>query len=536
MAQLGTLRRILIITVYVVVFWVALPLSLIAIGQWLDAVFALTPGASLWGWLLLIAGLAFLAWAALWLRIHGHGLPVSALPPPNLVVTGPFGIVRHPMYVGYNVALVGLALILGSQGLLIVGGPIFLLFWVAYALFEEGDLRRRFGAEYRAYQAEVALWPRPPLYRIVQALVAIRVVPVTVEGDIHLPSGGCIIVMNHVCYLDPALLSRLTRRRIRFLATAEAFRPRVFGWALRRAGAIPLRRYCVDAVACRKMLRRLSYGEIIGAFVEGERSPLGVYEGAMPRAAGIIARIGVPVIPVGICGSYDVGPRWADALRRRPVTLRIGPPVIFSGHPPAQAIDTAISALLDDSVPRIHLAGLRRERLGRVLWACPRCLEEHQWDVGALRCGACGARFTPTDQGLFADADGRTQTLADLGRPLMLAAPTNTEITCSAAAFHAGSLVGVIRPLESVGTGTLRLTHIELTFTPDTLGSLAPHTIPMRQIRSATTERADTLQVATGKEVWQLKPQAMSVFRLHQIVLAWAAPRLEKSVSQHDHR
>jgi 1-acyl-sn-glycerol-3-phosphate acyltransferase len=345
--------------------------------------------------------------------------------------------------------------------------------------------------------------------------------------------------MNHACYLDPALLSRLTRRRIRFLATAEAFRPRLFGWALRRAGAIPLRRYCVDAVACRKMLRRLSYGEIIGAFVEGERSPLGMYEGAMPRAAGIIARIGVPVIPVGVCGSYDVGPRWADALRRRPVTLRIGPPVIFSGQPPEQAIDAAISALLDDTVPRVHLAGLRRERLGRVLWACPRCLEERQWDVVALRCGACGvcgARFTPTDQGLFADVDGRALTLAELGRPLVAAAPTIAEITCSAAAFHAGSLLGAIRPLEPVGAGTLRLTHTELIFTPDAPGSLAPHTISMRRIRSATTERADTLQVATDKELWQFKPQAMSVFRLHQIVMTWAAPRLEKSVSQHDHR
>lgn len=528
MVDLKAFKRPVIVAVYVVVFWVALPLVLIALGQWLDTALGLTRVPSSWGWLLLAGGMAFLAWAALWLRIRGHGLPVSAFPPPNLVVTGPYGLVRHPMYVGYNIALVGLALILGSQGLLIVGGPFFLACWIIYALYEERDLRRRFGAEYQAYQAEVAMWPRVPLYQIVQVLVVARVLPVTVEGRAHLPRGAYAIVANHACYLDPVLLSRLTWRRIRFLATAEAFRPRLFGWALRRAGAIPLHRYRIDPVACRAMLRRLAYGEIVGLFVEGERSPLGIYEGSMPRAAATAARLGVPIVPVGICGSYDVGPRWSGVLRRRPVTLRIGPPVVFTGQDPTQAIDAAISALLEESVPSVHLAGLPRERLSRVLWACPRCLEEQQWDVVALRCGSCGASFTPTAQGLFVDTDGHTQTLAELGNPLVLAAPTIAEIACPATGAYERSMVGPIQPLEPVGDGTLHLTHETLTFTPHTVGLFTALTIPIRQIRSATTERADTLQIATAKMVWQFRPDDMSVFRLHRIIMAWAEPRLER--------
>src|SRR5512146_2213161 len=114
MARLGAYRQLIIIAVYVLAFWVVLPLALIAIGYWLDAAFALALQPAAWGWLPLIGGLAFLAWAALWLRIRGQGLPVSALPPPNLVVSGAYGVVRHPMYAGYNVALVGLALLLGS--------------------------------------------------------------------------------------------------------------------------------------------------------------------------------------------------------------------------------------------------------------------------------------------------------------------------------------------------------------------------------------------------------------------------------------
>lgn len=528
MARIGMFRRLITIVVYILVFWVALPLFLVWLGQRLDTAFHLTFARSAWGWALVLLGLALLVWAALWLRIKGHGLPISALPPTQLVATGPYAIVRHPIYLGYNIALLGLALLLGSGGLLIVGGPFFLVCWVIYALFEERGLRRRFGAEYRAYQVEVAIWPRLPLYHIIQALVAARALPVTVEGRAQLPHGACVIVANHVCYLDPVFLSRASWRPIRFLATAEAFRPRLFGWSLRRSGAIPLRRYRIDPVACRSMLRRLSYGEIIGAFVEGERAPLGMYEGAMPRAAGIIARLGVPVIPVGICGSYDAGPRWSSVLRRRPVTLHIGPPIDFAGRDPTQAIDEAIRALLDTTVPRVHLEGLPRERLSRVLWACPRCLEERQWNPAALRCDACGASYSSTAQGLFVDENGQAQTLSALGEPLVSAAATIDEIACPAMGAFERSSVGPIRPLEPLGDGTLRLTRDALTFTPHTAGSFAPLTIPMRQIRSATTERADTLQIATAAGAWQFRPLDMSVFRLHRIVLVWAEPCLER--------
>jgi 1-acyl-sn-glycerol-3-phosphate acyltransferase len=60
------------------------------------------------------------------------------------------------------------------------------------------------------------------------------------------------------------------------------------------------------------MLRLLAEGEVIGMAVETERSVLGRYQGVPEDVAGIIARLGVPVVPVGISGSYDSGPRWAE--------------------------------------------------------------------------------------------------------------------------------------------------------------------------------------------------------------------------------
>ena len=66
----------------------------------------------------------------------------------------------------------------------------------------------------------------------------------------------------------------------------------------------------------------------------------------------------MPVIPVGLSGSYDAGQRWADVVRRNPVTLRVGKPQIWSGRYPVQVIDDAITSLIAGWAPSVHLASL----------------------------------------------------------------------------------------------------------------------------------------------------------------------------------
>lgn len=94
------------------------------------------------------------------------------------------------------------------------------------------------------------------------------------------------------------------------------------------------------------------------------------------------------------------------------------------------------------------------------------------------------------------------QTLSALGEPLVSAAATMSEIACSAMGAFERSSVGPTRPLESLGDGMLRFMRETLMFTPHTAGSFAPLTIPIRNIRTATTERADTLQIATTASAW----------------------------------
>lgn len=67
-------------------------------------------------------------------------------------------------------------------------------------------------------------------------------------------------------------------------------------------------------------------------------------------------------------------------------------------------------------------------------------------------------------------------------------------------------MFGPVRPLEPLGEGNLRLDCSGLAF--DGLS------LPLADIRSVTTERADTLQVATSSAMWQFRPTAESAFRL----------------------
>ena len=510
--------RAVIVLAYVAVFWVALPFGLWWLGRWIDGRLPLTLTPSPAGWTLVGTGGALMLASMLALGVRGRGLPVSALPPPRLVISGPYRWVRHPVYVGFHLVVVGAGWAIGSGGLAWVVGAALLPAWIGYALLEERGLRRRFGAAYRSYQSQVGMLPRLDVYRVTQVLARVTL-PVRVEGRARVPrTGAAVLVANHACYADPVFLQCVTRRRIHFLATAEAFRGGALAWALRRTAAVPLRRYRVDAAATRELLRRLDQGALVGVFVEGERSPLGSYQGALPQVARMLEQLAVPVIPVGISGNYDAGPRWAERLRVRPVRVRIGAPVAFGGVAPARALDRAMGDLLDEDPQSVDLAGLDRAKLGRVLWRCPACLDEAPWRPAELRCAACGAAWQPTASGTFRGVGEAAAEvpLAELARPVWLA-DEPAALGGRARGAHERSTFAPIAPLSPLGEGWLEITPQVLRF-----GDVS---IPLAALRTTSTERTDTLQVATANEMWQFRLREGSVFRLQRAIDRWRGAR-----------
>ncbi len=98
-------------------------------------------------------GLAFSVWARVHLGRNWSG-SVTIKDGHELIRTGPYAYVRHPIYTGLLVAMAG--------GALACGEPRALLGWAlcTYAFtrklgIEEGFMRQQFGDQYQAYSAEV---------------------------------------------------------------------------------------------------------------------------------------------------------------------------------------------------------------------------------------------------------------------------------------------------------------------------------------------------------------------------------------------
>ena len=116
---------------------------------------------------LALFGLALIVWCnALFLQLgEGTAHPFAAKT-KRMVIAGPYRCVRNPMMWGVVSLLIGLALWLGSAGLW-VAVAIFLTFISLFVpLYEEKDMERRFGEEYREYCRTVPRWwPKFPVGR-----------------------------------------------------------------------------------------------------------------------------------------------------------------------------------------------------------------------------------------------------------------------------------------------------------------------------------------------------------------------------------
>jgi protein-S-isoprenylcysteine O-methyltransferase Ste14 len=72
----------------------------------------------------------------------------------TLICRGPYTIVRHPIYSGLLLALLGVALIIGEVRGLLGVGVLFLSYWLKSRM-EERFMLEQFGAGYRQYQQRV---------------------------------------------------------------------------------------------------------------------------------------------------------------------------------------------------------------------------------------------------------------------------------------------------------------------------------------------------------------------------------------------
>jgi protein-S-isoprenylcysteine O-methyltransferase Ste14 len=118
------------------------------------------------GWtltLLVAAGLGFTWWARIWLGSLWSG-SVGRKEGHSVVATGPYALVRHPIYSGLILAAFAVAIQLGALLGILGAGLIAVGFWLK-ARLEERFLSQELGAEtYGAYRRRtpmlIPFWPK----------------------------------------------------------------------------------------------------------------------------------------------------------------------------------------------------------------------------------------------------------------------------------------------------------------------------------------------------------------------------------------
>jgi protein-S-isoprenylcysteine O-methyltransferase Ste14 len=95
----------------------------------------------------------------------GKGTLAPWSPTKKLVIKGLYRYVRNPMILGVLTVLLGEALIVRSENILIWAAAFFVINTIYFMIYEEPVLERRFGDEYREYKKHVARWvPRSTPY------------------------------------------------------------------------------------------------------------------------------------------------------------------------------------------------------------------------------------------------------------------------------------------------------------------------------------------------------------------------------------
>ena len=176
---------------------------------------------------------------------------------------------------------------------------------------------------------------------------------IQVEGENVIPvQGPFILIANHVSNTDPFITHMFCPRLLFTMTKSSAFRFKIIRWLGPKVGAFPTRRFQVDPQTIRVALRILGKGRAVGVFPEGERSWDGELKDLRIGTIKFLLKAGVPVIPCGITGTYEIAPRWGNfdwfrfRLNREKVVIRYGKPMMFGKHDSKSTREAALPAAM----------------------------------------------------------------------------------------------------------------------------------------------------------------------------------------------
>jgi len=236
----------------------------------------------------------------------------------------------------------------------------------------------------------------------------------------------CLILMNHSCFLDLQIASRVFfPRHYCIVCTSDGFvgLGGLMGWLMRTIGCIPTQKFVTDLGLvqdmsyCFKELKTsvLMYPEASYSF-DGTATPL-------PRKMGVLLKkFDVPVVMVETFGAFSRNPLYNELQVRKnvPITARVR--LLYTREEIKEKTVKELSDGLDEAFGFDHFkwqketglvidAPFRADGLNRILYKCSNCMTEGAM-VGkgtTVKCHHCGKAWELTELGELKALEGETE-------------------------------------------------------------------------------------------------------------------------------
>lgn len=232
----------------------------------------------------------------------------------------------------------------------------------------------------------------------------------------------CLILMNHSCFLDLMMVSKIFYPRpYNIVCTSDGFVGKEM--LMRRVGCIPTKKFVTDLSLVRDMeycfkelgSSVLMYPEASYSF-DGTTTPL-------PRKMGVLLKkFGVPVIMVKTTGAFTRNPLYNELQVRKSVPIHADAYVLYTREDIQNMTVRELSDGLDEAFAYDHFRwqkdngvlvedSFRADGLNRILYKCASCGEEGKTEgkETKLRCTACGKTYTLTPLGELEAEDGSAE-------------------------------------------------------------------------------------------------------------------------------
>ena len=148
------------------------------------------------------------------------------------------------------------------------------------------------------------------------------------------PAQRYILVSNHYSYFDIPCIFVAIPQPIRFMAKVSLFKIPIFGWAIGRAGFIPIdrknRRTAVKSFDL--AAERIRKGNTIVVFPEEGRSRNREMRPFQRGGFLLALKSELPILPLAIDGTYDVLRVGAKRITPAAVTIKVGDPIATAGR------------------------------------------------------------------------------------------------------------------------------------------------------------------------------------------------------------